>query len=168
MFKSKIAAAAVAFSTVLATTAGAATFEKYGSVEGWNVFIDHEKKTCLIEIMDSEENVIQMGVTKNRNVGYIGIFTKGETAVTRDKRESVAILIGDNMYVGEATGMRGNITEGYSGGYVTSDNPMFVKDIEQQYEMMVFPETEFSFVVDLTGTKKAIAMGRECNEKQMN
>ena len=62
--------------------------------------------------------------------------------------------------------MRGNITAGYSGGYVLSDSPQFVKDIEQQYEMVVFPEKEYAFVVDLTGTKKAIALARECNEKQ--
>lgn len=168
MFKSTMTVAAVAFTALLASSAVASTFENYGSVEGWNVFIDHEKKTCLIEAVDSAENVVQMGVTKDRSVGYIGIFTKGETAIKRDEKEGVAILIGDNIYVGEATGMRGNITEGYSGGYVTSDNPMFVKDVEQQYEMIVFPETDYSFVVDLAGTKKAIAMGRECNAKQMN
>ena len=165
MSKFKIAATALA--GILATTASADTFEGYGSVEGWNVFIDHEKKSCLIELVDSAENVIQMGLTEDRSVGYLGVFTKGETDVKRDEEEDVAILIGDNIYVGTATGMRGNITAGYSGGYVTSDNPMFVKDIEQQYEMIVFPEKEYSFIVDLTGTKKAIAMGRECNEKQL-
>ena len=166
MIKSKIAT--IAFVTLLATAAGADTFEKYGHVEGWNVFVDHEKDSCLIELVDGAENVIQMGLTQDLGVGYLGVFTKGETDVKRDEKEDIAILIGENIYLGEATGMRGNITAGYSGGYITSDNPMFVKDIEQQYEMIVFPETEFSFIVDLTGTKKAIAKGRECNQEQMN
>lgn len=166
MLKSKIAIAAL--SSLLATTAGADTFEKYGEVGDWNVFIDHEKQSCIVELVDSAENVIQMGLTQDRSVGYLGVFTKAETNVEKGESEAVAILIGDNIYLGEVTGMRGNITAGYSGGYVTSDNPMFVKDIEQQYEMIVFPEKEYSFVVDLTGTKKAIALGRECNNKLMN
>ena len=163
----KLASAAVV--ACVATTASATdTFLRYGEVEGWKVFIDQEKKSCLIEPVDSEENVVQMGLTKDRSVGYLGVFTKAETNVKRDGKEAVAILIGENMYIGEATGMRGNITKGYSGGYVLSDSPQFVKDIEQQYEMVVFPETDFAFVVDLTGTKKAIAMARECNEKQIS
>ena len=33
--------------------------------------------------------------------------------------------------------------------------------------MVVFPEKEYAFVVDLSGTKKTIALARQCNEKQM-
>lgn len=162
----KTAAASLTIAA-LATGALADTFLKYGEVEGWKVFIDQEKKSCLIEAVDSAENVVQMGLTKDRGIGYLGVFTKGETNIKAGDKEAVAILIGDNMYLGEAMGMRGNITKGYSGGYVLSDSPEFVKDIEQQYTMTVFPEKEYAFVVDLTGTKKAIAMARECNAKQV-
>ena len=167
MFGTKLATTAAVIALTFTTAAAADTYKKYGEVEGWNVFIDNEKKTCLIEAVDSAENVVQMGLTEDRSVGYLGVFTKGETKITRDNKEPVAILIGENLYVGEATGMRGNITKGYSGGYVTSDNPMFVKDVEQQYEMIVFPNSAYSFIVDLAGTKKAIAMARECNKAQM-
>lgn len=152
----------------LSTAALADNFLKYGEVEGWKVYIDQEKKSCLIEAVDSAENVVQMGLTADRSVGYLGVFTKAETSVTAGETETVAILIGENMYIGEATGMRGNITAGYSGGYVLSDSPEFVKDIEQQYTMTVFPEKEYAFTVDLAGTKKAIAMARECNTKQLD
>lgn len=161
------ALAALVFGS-LSSAAAADNFLKYGEVEGWKVFIDQEKKSCLIEAIDSEENVVQMGLTRDRSVGYLGVFTKADTSVKQGETETVAILIGDNMYLGEATGMRGNITAGYSGGYVLSDSPEFVKDIEQQYTMTVFPEKEYAFVVDLAGTKKAIAMARECNEKQIS
>jgi len=161
-------ASAIALTCLTAPAAFADTFTKYGEVEGWNVYADQEKKTCLIEAVDSAENVVQMGLTEDRSVGYLGVFTKGETDIKAGDTEAVAILIGENIYLGEVTGMRGNITAGYSGGYVLSDSPQFVKDIEQQYEMVVFPEKEYAFVVDLSGTKKAIAMARECNEKQMS
>ena len=168
MLTTKMLAAAAVITTALTTAASAETYEKYGEIEGWNVFIDVEKKSCLIEAVDDAENVVQMGLTEDRSVGYLGVFTKAETNIKKGETEAVAILIGENIYLGEATGMRGNITEGYSGGYVTSDNPMFVKDIEQQYEMIVFPEKDYTFIVDLAGTKKAIEMARECNEKLLN
>lgn len=166
LLATKIATAAVVISAALTSAAAADTYAKYGEVEGWKVFIDADKKSCLIEAVDSDENVVQMGLTEDRSVGYLGVFTKADTGIKKGSKEGVAILIGENLYLGEATGMRGNITKGYSGGYVTSDNPMFVKDIEQQYEMIVFPESDYSFIVDLAGTKKAIAMARECNAAQ--
>jgi hypothetical protein len=168
MLRTKQIAAAAIITAALATAAGAETYEKYGEIEGWKVFIDKEKKSCLIEAVDTAENVVQMGLTADPGVGYLGVFTKGETTIKKGDKKGVAILLGENIYLGEVTGMRGNITKGYSGGYVLSDSPMFVKDIEQQYEMIVFPETEYSFVVDLTGTKKAIEMARECYDKQLN
>lgn len=165
MFRVTLAAAGLA----LVASVGAAEdkFLKYGEVEGWKVFIDQDKKTCLIEAIDSNENVVQMGLTADRNFGYLGVFTKGETTVKAGEPEAVAILIGENMYIGEAMGMRGNITKGYSGGYVLSDDPQLATDIAQQYEMVVFPEKEHAFIVDLTGTKKAMEMARECNAKQI-
>lgn len=156
-----------AIGLLASTTAWADTFERYGEVEGWKVFIDNEKKSCLIEAVDDSENVVQMGLTEDRGVGYVGVFTKAETNIKRGEKEAVAILLGDNIYVGEATGMKGNITKGYSGGYVLSDDPQFADDIANKKVMIVFPEKEFAFTVDLTGTKKAMAMARECNEKQL-
>lgn len=150
-----------------ATTVSADTFSNYGSVEGWNVFVDHEKKSCLIEKKDDFANVVQMGLTTDRSIAYIGVFTKAETGIKRGEKEAVAILLGDNIYVGEATGMRGNITKDYSGGYVLTDDPQVVEDIAQQYTMIVFPEKAYTFSVNLTGTKKAIELARECNQKQM-
>ena len=141
-------------------------FLLFGEVEGWKVYADTTKSSCLIEKIDELENVVQMGLTEDRGVGYVGVFTKAETSIKRGDKEAVVILIGENIYAGEATGMRGNITKGYSGGYVLSDDPQFVTDIAQQYEMIVFPEKEYTFAVNLDGTKKAIEMAQKCNTEQ--
>ena len=133
-----------------------------------NVFVDTDKNSCLIEKQDDAGNVVQMGLTKDRSVAYVGVFSKNATGINPGDKQAVAILLGENLYVGEATMMRGNITKGYAGGYVLTDDPQVVTDIEQQYEMVVFPEKEYGFIVDLTGTKKAIEMARECNAKQLN
>ncbi|CUH48273.1 MULTISPECIES: hypothetical protein [Ruegeria] len=151
-----------------ASVASADTFLRYGEVEGWKVFIDEDKKSCLIEAVDDAENVVQMGLTEDRGVGYVGVFTKAKTDIKRGEKEAVAVLLGDNIYVGEATGMKGNITKGYSGGYVLSDDPQFADDLAKQKVMVVFPEKEFAFTVDLTGTYKAMEMARKCNEEQLS
>lgn len=159
-------AALIGFAT--ATAVSADTFLRYGEVEGWKVFIDEDKKSCLIEAVDDAENVVQMGLTEDRGVGYVGVFTKAKTDIKRGEKEAVAILLGDNIYVGEATGMKGNITKGYSGGYVLSDDPQFADDLAKKEVMIVFPEKEFAFTVDLTGTYKAMEMARKCNEEQLS
>jgi hypothetical protein len=166
MLNLKVMALATSFAVASVTGAAAQTFQNYGSVEGWNVFLDTEKKSCLIEKFDDSGNVVQMGLTEDRSVGYIGVFTKEETNIKRDSTEDVIVLLGENLYVGKATGMRGNITSGYSGGYILSDDPNFVNDVAQQYTMTVFPEKQYGFIVDLTGTKKAIEMARKCNAEQ--
>ncbi len=159
---------ATAMCLAAATSVSADTFLKYGEVEGWKVFIDEDKKSCLIEAVDDSENVVQMGLTEDRGVGYVGVFTKAKTDIKRGEKEAVAILIGDNIYLGEATGMKGNITKGYSGGYVLSDDPQFAEDLAKKHVMVVFPEKEFAFTVDLTGTYKAMEMARKCNAEQLS
>ena len=166
MFKKSIITAA----TALILSAGAASadnFLKFGEVEDWKIFIDQERKSCLIEKQFDTGEVVQMGLTQDRGVGYVGVFTDEETDIKEGEKQLVAIALGENIYIGEAAGLRGSITKGYSGGYVLSEDPQFVTDIAQQYEMVVFPETSFAFVVDLTGTKKAIEMARTCNQEQL-
>ncbi|MFT5343978.1 MAG: reverse gyrase [Paracoccaceae bacterium] len=85
----------------------------------------------------------------------------------KGENEAVVISLDGTLYFGEATGMRGNITKGYSGGYVVSDDPQFVDDIARKYVMTVFPEKEYAFEVNLNGTYKAIEEARECNKKVM-
>lgn len=145
----------------------AEAFLKFGEVDGWKVYIDDTKKSCLIERMDEAGTVVQMGLTEDRGVGYLGVFTTAETGIKAGDKDNVIVLIGENLYKGIGTGMRGNITGGYSGGYITSDDPRFVEDIANQREMIVFPESRYAFVVDLTGTKKALELARKCNAEIM-
>jgi hypothetical protein len=163
-FKSIVAGAFVAAAFATAATA-ADTFDKYGTVEGWTVFKNVTDSTCLMEKVDSAKNAVQMGFTKDTNFGYVGVFTMAETGIKRGDKNAVAILLGDEIYTGEATGMRGNVTSGYTGGYVRTNNPNFVDDIMGQYTMVVFPEKEYAFTVDLKGTFKGIEMVRKCQSE---
>ncbi len=163
MSKLKMITIGATIAAFTATAATAGNFENYGEVEGWNVFKDIEKKSCLIEKSDDVGNVVQMGLLADRSIGYLGVFTKGEVKLKAGDKKAVAVLLGDNLYFGEARGMRGNETEGLNGGYILTDSPEFVEDIAKQYTMTVFPEEAYAFVMDLTGTYKAIEMARKCN-----
>ena len=167
MIYSKTVAAGALVAAIAATSAAADNFLKYGEAEGWNVYIDSEKQSCLIERIDEAENVVQMGLTTDRGVAYVGVFVKGATGIQDGEKEAIAIDIDGTLYIGQATGMRGSITKGYSGGYVLSDDPKFVDDIARKEVMTVFPQKEYVFAVSLKGTYKAIEMARQCNKEQM-
>ena len=141
-------------------------FTKVGEVEGWGLFVDNQRKTCMIERMDEAENIVQMGLTADREFGYLGVFTKADIGIRKGKKEKIYIDIDGTLYWSESTGMKGNITEGYSGGYILANNPQFINDVANKYTMTVFPRKQSAFVVDLAGTKKAIAAARECTEEQ--
>ncbi len=138
---------------------------KYGEVEGWSVYTNYTRRNCYIVRFDGP-NAIQMGVTADRNVGYLGVFTKHKIALSDGSQTQVFVSIGGNLYEGVATGLKGHTQRGYWGGYILTDDPQLKSDLAKKYEMTVFPDTSAAFVVDLTGTYKAMEMGRKCNQEQ--
>ncbi|MVO14709.1 hypothetical protein [Parasedimentitalea huanghaiensis] len=156
------ATSAVAGGSVLP---GDGSFTQYGVVDGWTVYVDVERESCLIERVDASANVVQMGLTADHKLGYLGVFSKTAELGSGNK-EKIFIDLDGTMYNAKATKMKKNITEGYSGGYILADNPQFIEDLAQKYTMTVFPEKEASFQVDLAGTHKAMELARNCNAEQ--
>lgn len=141
-----------------------AVFTKWGEAEGWTIYTDLDSRTCLIERVDAAENVIQMGLTRDHAHAYLGIFTKADLGLKSGKGE-VFVALHDGLYEGQAQRLTKHLPEGYTGGYVVTDSPDFVEDVQKSYEMVVFPETDYALVVDLTGSLKAIEAARECNRE---
>jgi hypothetical protein len=134
---------------------------KYGEVENWTVYANQTRGDCLI-VREYGPGSVQMGVTANREVGYLGVFTKVDIGLQNGTKSEVFVSIGKHVYGGVATSTHGELKGGYSGGYILTDSPDFKRDVAKKYEMIVFPETKGAFVVDLKGTYKAMAMGRKC------
>lgn len=135
---------------------------KYDEVEGWTVYRNQTRGDCLI-VRDYGLGSVQMGVTPaDREVGYLGVFSKADIGLQNGAKSEVFVSIGGNLYGGLATSTHGELKGGYSGGYITTDSPSFKRDVAKKYEMIVFPETAGTFAVDLKGTYKAMAMGRKC------
>lgn len=138
--------------------------ERFGKVEGWTAYTNKTRRNCYIARVDGP-NAVQMGVTANREVGYLGVFTKNRIDVKNNKKNQIFVAIDGNVYAGVATQLKGHIQGGYSGGYFLVDSPEFKRDLAKKYEMIVFPDTAGAFVVDLKGTYKAMDMGRNCMNK---
>ncbi|MDK3073036.1 hypothetical protein QO034_07950 [Sedimentitalea sp. JM2-8] len=149
----------------VAVAPGSDGFEPYGASGDWNVFIDRERKSCLIERV-GEDSIVQMGLTADHAFGYIGVFSSRDTGIKRGEKEDIFIDIDGVIFQSQATGMKGNITEGFSGGYILANNPAFIDAVANGSSMIVFPETDGMFTVDLEGTKKAMEMARACNLEQ--
>lgn len=169
MFKFKHAAIAV-ITTLFAGQAAIAsdvlpsadsTFRMWGEEAGWNIMVDEGRNACLIERMDENANVIQMGLTKSHEFGYLGVFT--QNAKVKSRKEPIVVSLDGNLYYGEARGKTKNLADGYVGGYLLTNNPKFVEDVMQKHEMVVFPEETYVWIVSLDGTLKAIEAARKCN-----
>lgn len=141
------------------------TIAEYGEVEGWTVFSNKTRRNCYISrVFDS--GAVQMGVTSDPHIGYLGVFTKKDIGIRNGKQSEIFVSIGGTLYGGVSTGLKGDVQGGYSGGYILTDSPEFKQAVAKQYDMIVFPETVGAFAVDLKGTYKAMEMGRECFKKQ--
>jgi hypothetical protein len=166
-----VASAAVA--TVFASQALAAsdvlpsmdsTFTEWGEESGWTIYVDEGRGSCLIERMDENANVVQMGLTKDHEFGYLGVFT--QNAEVANRKKPIVLSLDGNLYSADAKPKTKNLADGYVGGYFLTNNPGFVEDVMKKYEMIVFPEDSYAFTVSLDGTLKAIEAARKCNMEQ--
>src|SRR6185295_3413585 len=134
---------------------------KYGEVEGWTIYTNQTRGDCLIVRQDGP-SAVQMGVTANQEVGYLGVFTKEDIGLQNGNTSDIFVSIDGQLFKGVATSTSGELKGGYSGGYILTDDPKFKRAVAKRYKMTVFPETKGTFVVDLKGTFKAMAVGRKC------
>lgn len=140
-------------------------FTKYGEAGDWTVWVDEGNKNCLIEKVFSEGQVVQMGLTKNQKHGYLGVFTTDDIKIRI--RQKIEVDIDGQTFEERARGVRARKLKGdYKGGYLKTDDAAFANALAEGQNMVVFPRKSAAFQVDLTGTKKAMEMGRKCNAEQ--
>ena len=136
-------------------------FTKWGEESGWTIYADRSRNSCLIERVDPAENVVQMGLTEIKAIGYLGIFTKANIDL-KEGEDTVIVAFDDAVYTGTATRKTKHLPDGYKGGYILTDDPEFVDLVQRKYEMIVFPGKEYAIVINLDGSLKAIDAARDC------
>ena len=157
-----IASAANAIEISDIVPASGDTLKLFKQVGDWTVYADVDRASCLIERSDDAGNAMQMGLVKDRSATYVGVFTKQDIKV--EEAQDIAIAVDGQIYAGQSYGVRsGELKGNYSGGYVLSDDPGFVTAIAEGRELIAFPEKPWFFVIDLTGTKRAIDEAKKCH-----
>ena len=168
-FMALLAAASVALSFATAASAqnpvpdASDKLVQYGEVGGWTIYANQTRGDCLIvhDYGPDAMGAVQMGVTPNdKEIGYLGVFTKADIGLRSGTQSPIAVSIGGKLYSGVSTTQ--DAKGGYSGGYILTDDPNFKRAVAKQYTMTVFPTTVGEFVIDLKGTFRAMAAGRKC------
>ena len=110
-FMTLIAATSVALSSAMAAYAqnqnplpkASDVLVRYGDdVEGWTVYANQTRGDCLIVRQDGPSSV-QMGVTANQEVGYLGVFTKADIGLQNGNTSDIFVSIDGHLYKGVAT-----------------------------------------------------------------
>lgn len=166
---------AVIGTTVISATTGLADsdspipssadqFTVYKDLGDWTVYADGTTKTCLAERVDAMGNAFQMGLTKDHQYGYIGVFTQADVKLPAS--QEIEVIIDGKAFFGKSYGIKSKKLRGdYTGGYALTQSQEFVDAIANGEVLIAFPEKEGLFVVDLTGTKKTIEETRACNKE---
>ena len=109
--------------------------------------------------------IVQMGVTKDKKLGYLGVFTPDPDNIEDGDLGDIILDIDGALYHSDAYGMKRNITQGYSGAYILANNPAFIDDLANRNTLKAIDHTRV-FTMSLAGTKAAIEMGRACIAEQ--
>lgn len=148
------------FAAGFATTGAAETYSDFGTAEGWNVFVDHEQNSCLIERTEGDIHV-QMGLTKGKDFAYIGVFTKGDSGLEPGNMGDFVFYLDEDTFHGDVTAFKTRAPEGYSGAYMLANNPNFISDVSSKNTFKAVNKDRI-FEMSLHGAKEAIEMAREC------
>lgn len=126
----------------------------------WAIFRNNTRGHCFGTKSD-ESGVLQMGVTADETMGYVGVFIKAD--VPEGESQNVRVLLGEQTFVGEASGPVQHLGDGWHGGYILANNKDFRRAIEANDVMTVFPDMPYSVTIDITGANNAIFEIAKCS-----
>ncbi|MEB8387854.1 hypothetical protein OO012_11485 [Rhodobacteraceae bacterium KMM 6894] len=142
---------------------GGDDISKFRDAGAWSIYKNATRGSCFAAYKSTNGEIVQFGFTKDEGVGYLGLFAKG--AKMDEAESNVAVIVNGNLYTGTASGTGQALQEGYAGGYVLVNNPMFVKDIEMGQVLTAFPDTPRSYIVDMSGAANAVYEVRKCTSE---
>lgn len=135
--------------------------ETFRNVDGWTVFQDKTRGSCFFSKSNDEGALVQMGLTQDQALGYIGLFSKD--AEVEEGMIKVAVILNGNLYTGESKRVA-STASGHQGGYIVGLTEQLRKDLRNSDELVAFPEAPFKYTINLDGVKNAIFETIECME----
>jgi len=136
--------------------------EKYRTFKKWAIMQNNTRGHCLGTKSD-ESGVLQIGMTADESMGYVGVFVKEDVAAGASN--AVAIEVGGQTYTGETSGPVGNLGGGWHGGYVLSNNKDFRRALEKNDTMTAFPDQPFAVKLNIEGANNAIYEILKCSRE---
>jgi hypothetical protein len=136
---------------------------KFRDAGAWTIRANKTRGSCFASYKSEEGTIVQFGFTKDESVGYLGLFS--QNATVREAEQDVAFIASGNLYTGAATGVGASLEGGYQGGYILVNSPEFVMDIEAGQELVVFPESPKTYIVDMSGASAAVYEVRKCTNE---
>lgn len=141
------------------------TFTAFGHTDGWYIFVDQTRGTCLAEKTDASGNVVQIGLTEDNAHSYIAVYALIPEDL-RMKREKVTIEVGGVAHEARLWPWQRHKSDAYSGGYLLSDKFDLFAQAESVTEVIAFPKEEIETTISLAGSAAAIEMAKECTAAQ--
>lgn len=138
----------------------------YRNIGSWSVHENLTRKSCFISQADDKGYLVQMGMAKGNEFGYVGIFKKDAEIPEGDK--AVAILVNDHIYSGKTHNVTDGISGNYVGGYILADTLDLQYDLKNSEAMVIFPDMDFNVTVSLQDARNAIFEAQQCTEKLHN
>lgn len=166
-----VAGAAVLMATAVnaeVLSPGTDAFAEVAKEGPWTIFADGTRKSCLIEGIDPAGNVVQMGLTSDHKLGYVGVFTPVDVGLGQGGDKEILLEVNGHAYSGVAKPREHGLADGYQGGYFLANNPQFVQDMESGQTLLAFATATGNGVeIDLTGSHAAIEAARSCTQQLM-
>lgn len=164
-----IASAVTAIATAASAevlSPGSDSFSEVAKEGPWTIYADANRKSCLIEGTDGAGTVVQMGLTSDKTLGYVGVFTRADVGLKDGADTPITIVVNGNAYSGTAKTREHGLTEGYQGGYFVANNAQFIEDMMAGQAMLAFADKSGNGVAfDLTGSRKAIEAAASCTQQ---
>lgn len=147
---------------------GSDTFAEVGKEGPWTIYADANRQSCLIEGLDGAGNVVQMGLTSDHSLGYVGVFTPADVGLADGGTQEITIGVNGHAYSGEVKMREHGMADGYQGGYFLANNPQFVEDMMAGQVLVAFAnESGKGVEIDLTGSRAAIEAAASCTQGLM-
>lgn len=136
------------------------TLEKARTWDKWTITRNLTRGHC-IGTKNDDSGTLQMGVTADETMGYVGVFVPGE--IPEGVKELV-IKVGEETFTGTSSGPVGNLGSDLNGGYVLANNQNFRKAIESNDTMVVYPDTAGAVQLNIKGASAAIFEIAKCSQ----
>lgn len=153
-------------SAILLSSSIATGMEQWGEEGDWAILVDAEKGNgCLASRLYDTGLIVEIGMAPKQAGAFFAAYNPEWTSIVDGATGVVNFDFGDDQFAGEVLGVNRN---GVPGGYAFFDNPEFATEFVKRTEVTVWGESEKKFLVDLSGSGKAVAAVKACQAAQPN